>query len=159
MQLESGEEGYLTDITWRNTTIRALPNNRIIVPNSKLASAIITNFHLPEKEMAVLVQVGVSYDSDLEKVEKVTMDVGKEIMKEVAGGVAEFEPFVRYHTFADFSIRFTVMLRAKEFVDQYLIKHEFVKRLHQRYRDEGITIPFPIRTIYWEGKGGNPPHV
>ena len=159
VQLESGEEGYLTDITWRNTTIRALPNNRIIVPNSKLASAIITNFHLPEKEMAVLVQVGVSYDSDLEKVEKVTMDVGKEIMKEVAGGVAEFEPFVRYHTFADFSIRFTVMLRAKEFVDQYLIKHEFVKRLHQRYRDEGITIPFPIRTIYWEGKGGNPPHV
>jgi len=49
VKLDTGEEGYLTDITWRNSTIRALPNNRIIVPNSKLASAIITNFFLPEK--------------------------------------------------------------------------------------------------------------
>jgi small-conductance mechanosensitive channel len=32
-------------------------------------------------------------------------------------------------------------------VDQYLITHEFVKRLHARYRREGITIPFPIRTL------------
>jgi small-conductance mechanosensitive channel len=157
VKLDTGEEGYLTDITWRNSTIRALPNNRIIVPNSKLASAIITNFFLPEKEMAVLVEVGVNYDSDLEKVERVTMEVGKETMKEVPGGVAEFEPFIRYHTFGDHSIDFTVILRAKEFVDQYVIKHEFVKGLHQRYREEGIEIPFPIRTVFLKGKDGNPP--
>lgn len=154
LKLDSGEEGYLTDITWRNTTIRALPNNRIIVPNSKLASAIITNYCLPEKEMAVLVQVGVSYDSDLVQVEKVTMEVAKEVMREVPGGIPEFDPFIRYHTFADFSINFTVILRAKEFVDQYLIKHELVKRLHQRYRKEGIEIPFPIRTVYMKGEEG-----
>lgn len=151
VKLESGEEGYVTDITWRNTTIRALPNNMIIVPNSKLASAIVINFYQPEREMAVLVQVGVGYESDLKKVEKVTMEVGKEVMREVPGGVSEFEPFIRYHTFADFSINFTVILRAKEYVDQYLIKHEFVKRLHQRYAEEGIEIPFPIRTIYMKG--------
>ena len=63
------------------------------------------------------------------------------------GGVPAFEPFIRYHTFADSSINFTVILRGKEFVDQYLIKHEFVKRLHRRFNDEGIVIPFPIRTI------------
>ncbi|HEX7402300.1 MAG TPA: mechanosensitive ion channel domain-containing protein, partial [candidate division Zixibacteria bacterium] len=67
VKLESGEEGYVTDITWRNTTIRALPNNMIILPNSKLASAIVTNFYQPEREMAVLVQVGVGYPSDLKK--------------------------------------------------------------------------------------------
>lgn len=98
--------------------------------------------------MAVLVQVGVSYESDLTKVEKVTIEVAKEVMKEVPGGVPEFEPFIRYHTFADFSINFTVILRAKEFVDQYLVKHEFVKRLHRRYEKERIEIPFPIRTVY-----------
>lgn len=38
IKLESGEEGYVTDISWRSTTIRALPNNLIIVPNGKLAS-------------------------------------------------------------------------------------------------------------------------
>jgi small-conductance mechanosensitive channel len=68
-------------------------------------------------------------------------------MAEVPGGVAEFEPFIRYHTFADSSINFTVILRAKEFVDQYLVKHEFIKRLHVRFSQEGIVIPFPIRTI------------
>jgi small-conductance mechanosensitive channel len=152
VKLETGEEGYVTDITWRNTTIRALPNNMIIVPNSKLASAIVTNFYQPETAMAVLVQVGVGYESDLRKVERVTVEVGRGVMREVQGGVPEFEPFIRYHTFADFSINFTVILRAKEYVDQYLIKHEFVKRLHKRYAEEGIEIPFPIRTVYMKGE-------
>ncbi|MBW2653184.1 MAG: mechanosensitive ion channel family protein [Deltaproteobacteria bacterium] len=148
IKLESGEEGYVMDITWRNTTIRMLPNNIVIIPNSKLASIIITNFCLPAKEMSLLIQVGVSYDSDLEKVEKVTIDVAREVMKTLAGGVTEFDPFIRYHTFDDFSINFTVILRAREFVDQYLLKHEFVKRLHERYNKEGIEIPFPIRTVH-----------
>jgi small-conductance mechanosensitive channel len=148
IKLNSGEEGYVVDITWRNTTIRQLPNNIIIIPNSKLASSIVTNYHLPEKELSVVVQVGVSYDSDLEKVEKVTIEVAKEVMREVPGGVPEFEPVVRYHTFGDFSINFNVILRAKEFSDQYLIRHEFIKRLHKRYKAEGIIIPYPIRTVY-----------
>jgi len=41
-------------------------------------------------------------------------------------------------------------LGAKEYVDQYLLTHEFVKRLHKRYNREGITIPFPIRTIHMQ---------
>ncbi|OGX16916.1 MAG: hypothetical protein A2105_00970 [Omnitrophica WOR_2 bacterium GWF2_63_9] len=41
-------------------------------------------------------------------------------------------------------------LGAKEYVDQYLLKHEFVKRLHKRYDQENITIPFPIRTIHMQ---------
>ncbi|MBO8143116.1 MAG: mechanosensitive ion channel family protein [Thermodesulfobacterium sp.] len=148
ISLDSGIEGYVEDITWRNTTIRQLPNNIVIVPNSKLASSIITNYYLPEKELAVLVQVGVSYNSDLEKVERVTIEVAKEVMKEVPGGVPNFEPFIRYHTFGDFSINFTVILRAQSYVDRYLVTHEFIKRLHKRYKEEGIEIPFPIRTVY-----------
>ena len=150
VKLESGEEGYVTDIGWRTTKIKMLPNNVVLVPNTKLASAIITNYYLPDKELAVLVQVGVDYASDLEQVERVTCEVAKETLQAVPGGVPTFEPFIRYHTFADFSINFTVILRAKEYVDQYLLKHEFVKRLHKRYNQEGITIPFPIRTIHMQ---------
>ena len=151
IKLESGEEGYVADIAWRSTTVRALSNYLIVVPNSKLASTIVTNFELPAPDLAVLVQVGVSYDSDLEKVERVTMDVGKQVMKEVAGGVPEFDPFIRYNAFADFSIKFTVILRGRTYVDQYLLTHEFIKRLHKRYREEGIEIPFPVRTIQIKG--------
>ncbi len=154
VKLGSGEEGFVTDVTWRYTTIRALPNNLIVVPNAKLASAIVTNYNLPDSDMAVLVEVGVSYDSDLERVERVTCEVARETMKAVPGGVPAFEPFVRYHTFSDFSINFTVILRCGAFVDQYPVKHEFVKRLHRRYGTEGIEIPFPIRTVHLSGPTG-----
>jgi small-conductance mechanosensitive channel len=150
IKLSSGEEGYVVDVTWRSTKIRMLPNNIVLIPNAKLAQAIVTNYYLPQKEMAVLVQVGVHYDSDLEKVEKITIEVGEEVMKEVKGGVPEFKPFIRYHTFGNSSINFTVILRAKEFVDQYLVKHEFIKRLHKRYNKEGIVIPFPITALNFE---------
>lgn len=148
IMLETGQEGYVENIGWRSTRIRMLPNNILIIPNTKLVGSQITNFYLPEPEMAVLVQVGVSYQSDLGKVERVTIEVAKEVLQEVEGGVRDFDPFIRYHTFGDFSINFTVILRAKEYVNKYLIIHEFIKRLHKRYQQEGIEIPFPIRTVY-----------
>ena len=148
IKLETGEEGYVVDISWRNTTIRMLPNNLVVIPNSKLASSIVTNYYMPEKMLSVLVSVGVSYDSDLEKVEKIVIEVAKEVMQTVPGGVPEFEPFVRYSSFGDFSINFSVIMRAKEYTDQFLIRHEFIKRLHKRFKKEGIEIPFPITTVY-----------
>ncbi|MCX8041732.1 MAG: mechanosensitive ion channel family protein [Thermodesulfobacteriaceae bacterium] len=150
--LDSGIEGFVEDITWRNTTIRQISNNIVIVPNSKLSSSIVTNYFLPEKELLIVVQVGVSYNSDLERVEKVTIEVAKEVMREVPGGVPDFEPFIRYHTFGEFSIIFNVILRAQSYPDRLPIIHEFIKRLHQRYKVEGIEIPFPIRTVYLHEK-------
>jgi small-conductance mechanosensitive channel len=147
VKLDSGQEGYVVDFSWRSTRLRMLANNLVVVPNAKLAQAIVVNHHLPSSDLAVLVEVGVDYTSDLRQVERVVTEVSREVMAEVPGGVPDFEPFIRYHTFADSSINFTVILRAKEFVDQYLIKHEFVKRLHTRFTYEGIVIPFPIRTI------------
>jgi small-conductance mechanosensitive channel len=150
--LDNGQEGYVEDITWRYTTIRTLSNSMVIIPNAKLASSVATNFALPEREIAVSVEVGVAYESDLEKVESITMEVAREVMAEVEGGVPGFEPSVRYKKFDDSTIGFSVILRAKEFTNQYLIRHEFIKRLHKRYRAEGIDIPFPVRIIRMEGK-------
>jgi len=147
VKLESGDEGYVVDITWRYTTIRALPNNMVVVPNTKIAGTIVTNCSLPEQEMSLLIQVGVSYASDLEHVEEVSIDVARQVMKQTAGGV-DAEPLVRFHTFGDFSVDFTVILRVAEFVDTFAVKHAFVKRLHARFKEEGIEIPFPIRTVH-----------
>jgi small-conductance mechanosensitive channel len=147
VKLDGGQEGYITDFSWRSTRLRMLANNLVIVPNAKLAQAIVVNHHLPSHDLAVLVEVGVDYASDLTNVERVVGDVGREVMMQVPGGVPDFEPFIRYHTFADSSVNFTVILRANEFVDQYLVKHEFIKRLHARFGEEGIVIPFPIRTV------------
>jgi small-conductance mechanosensitive channel len=157
VRLSTGEEGYVGDVTWRYTTIRQLSNNLTIVPNAKLASTILTNYYLPQPELAVLVPVGVSYASDLARVEEVTVGVGREVMREVAGGVPQFEPFIRYGAFGESSITFTVILRGRETTDQYLIRHEFIKRLHRRYRAEGIEIPFPMRTVELRSADGAEP--
>lgn len=148
VKLDAGHEGYVTDITWRNTTIKELSNNVVIVPNSKLASAIFTNYHLPAKEITLTMNVGVSYDSDLEQVERITVEVAKEVMREIAPGLIENEPYIRFHTFGEFSIDFTLYMRVSEYFDQRIGKHLFVKKLHKRYQEMGISIPFPIRDVY-----------
>ena len=148
IQLEGLQEGYITDISWRSTTIRELSNNSIIIPNAKLASMITTNYHDPQTEMSLIIPMGVAYDSDLEKVERVTIEVAREALRTIEGGVKEFEPFVRFHTFAESSINFSVILRINEYTKQYLVKHEFIKRIQKRYKEEGRVIPFPIRTLH-----------
>jgi len=156
IKLSSGEEGYVSDITWRSTKIKMLSNNVVLIPNDALLKLVVVNYHLPENELAVLVDLGVHYDSDLKKVEEVTIEVARDVMKSVPGGIPGFEPFIRYHTLGDFSINFSVIMRGKEFVDQYLIKHEFIKRLQERYKKENIIIPYPIRAInYTQEKSEN----
>ncbi|MGR6968866.1 mechanosensitive ion channel family protein [Streptomyces cynarae] len=147
IRLSSGEEGYVVDINWRQTTVRQLSNNLVVIPNGQLAKTNMTNYTRPEQQLTVLVQVGVAYDSDLEHVEKVTTEVVAEVMTEITGAVPDHEPAVRFHTFGDSRIGFTVILGVGEFSDQYRIKHEFIKRLHKRYRAEGIRIPAPTRTV------------
>ncbi|MBE9198831.1 MULTISPECIES: mechanosensitive ion channel family protein [unclassified Nodularia (in: cyanobacteria)] len=153
VKLDDGYEGYVTDITWRNTTIKELKNNIIIVPNSRLASAIFTNYHLPVKAITLTMDVGVGYDSDLEKVERVTVEVAKDVMQEVAPELMEIEPNIRFHTFNDCSIDFKLYMRVNEYFDQRIAKHLFIKKLHKRYQQEGIQIPFPIRDVYVQNNG------
>ena len=150
VKLDAGHEGYVIDISWRNTTIKEISNNVVIVPNSKLSSAIFTNYHLPAKEITLTMDVGVSYDSDLEQVEKVTVEVAKEVMQEIAPELKESEPYIRFHTFNDFSIDFTLYMRVSEYFDQRIGKHLFVKKLHKRYQQAGIQIPFPVREVYMQ---------
>ena len=156
VELSSGEQGYVEDITWRITTIRSLANNMVIIPNYLLSSSTVTNYYQPEQQMSVLINVGVSYDSDLDHVDEVTTEVATRVMTEVEGGIPEVEPFIRFNDFGESSIDFTVIMQTNEVVNQYIIKHEFIKSLHRRYGEEGIQIPFPIRTLHnTEGANGS----
>jgi small-conductance mechanosensitive channel len=149
IQLDNGMQGYVEDTNWRSTIIRQLPNNILVVPNATVASAIVTNYHLPEHEISVPVPVNVSYDSDLEHVELVTIEVGQEVMLEVKGGVPEHEPVVRYNALGGSGITFNVILRAADISAQPLIIHEFIKRLHARYRKEGIDASPATETVVY----------
>lgn len=147
VRLSTGEEGSVVDINWRKTTIQTLADNLVVIPNARFADAILTNFHGPDPDMSVLIQAKVGYESDLAHVEKVAIEVGREVMTQVEGGVPDHEPLVRFHTFGESSIDFTVILRVRQFADQFVVKHEFIKRLHARFREEGIQIPLPTRKL------------
>ena len=147
IRLDTGEEGQIVDINWRNTTVQQVQNNQAIIPNAKLAESIIINYFRPQPEMSVVVSLGVAYGSDLDHVERVVKEVGTEVMHEVTGGVETHEPVVRFSKFGESSVDFNVILRTREFAQQYVIVSEFVRRLHSRFQREHIEIPFPVRTV------------
>ena len=150
IRLSSGEEGRVTDITWRFTTIIPVgASNTIVIPNKTIAGANITNFNLPTQSISISIPVGVSYDSDLTHVEQVTIETAKEVLARVDDN-PDANPVVRFQEFADSSINFNVVLPSSMFDHQYIIKHEFIKALTDRYRAEGIDIPYPIQTIIQE---------
>jgi len=149
VKLETGQEGYIEDITWRTTRIRMLPNNMVIIPNSKLSQSIVTNYYLPEKRMSLLIPIGVSYGADPDHVEKVLVEEAKNAVGPIPGLLGDPEPFVRFIPgFGDSSLDFTLICQVQEFVDQYFAQHELRKRIFNRFRKEGIEIPFPHRTVY-----------
>lgn len=149
IKLETGQEGYVTDIGWRTTRIRMLPNNMVIVPNAKLAQSIVTNYYLPEQRMSLLIPISVSYASDPERVERILVEEATRAAGEVPGLLAEPAPFVRFIPgFGESSLDFTLICQVREFVDQYLAQHELRKRIFRRFHQEGIEIPFPQRVVH-----------
>ena len=147
VKLASGEDGFIEDITWRSTTIKAASDHIIIVPNSKLADMIVINYDLPQSQLSFEVNVAVGYNSDLDYVEKITKQVIKETLLEVEGGVKDFEPVIGFSAFSESSITMKAVLRVNEFSDKFAVKSEFIKKLLVRYNQEGINIPFHTRTV------------
>ncbi len=140
VRLETGQDGYVQDVTWRYTSILR-DDSLLVVPNAKLAAAITMNFTRPDAEVTVPVEVIVTYDADLDLVERVSTEVVREVMKEVDGGVPTASPKIRFHKLGVASIQFTATLTARDVASQPLIRHEFIKRLLRRFRLEGIELP------------------
>jgi small-conductance mechanosensitive channel len=148
VRLPSGEEGRVVDIEWDVTSIRQMSDSQIIVPNSFLTKAEIINFDHPSSEYELKIQVGVSYDSDLDVVEQVTIQVADEVLREVGDGMLAAPSYVRYKDFGESDIKFAVYLRCQNFADRNKVRHEFIKQLHQRYQVEGIEMPFPTFELH-----------
>lgn len=143
-----GTSGFVEDIGWRSTRINTLQNNYVIIPNGKLADSTIVNNSLPELDMKIFIPCGVAYESDLKKVEEVTLDVAKKIQQTVRGATKDFEPLFRFKKFGDSNIDFNAILRVEQPMDQFPVVHEFIKALKDRFDKEGIEISWPIRKIY-----------
>jgi len=148
IELDSNVSGHVEDISWRSTRLRTGSNNIVIIPNAKLADSIITNYTSSQKEMTISVQCGVSYNENLEKVERVTIEVAEKIQKNVKGCAKSFKPFIRYNEFGDSNINFSVILKVEKYGDKFLATHEFIKALKNAYDKSKIEISYPARKVY-----------
>lgn len=154
VKLNTGEEGYVSDIGWRCTTLRALAHSLIIVPNAKLAQAIVTNYFLPEKRIAASFAVTVSYDCDPDVVETVLADVLRQSAGDIPGMLQEPKPEVAFDPgFVEAGMGFTLSFQVAEFVKQFSVRNELKRRVLRRFRAEGIAIPYPTRTVYLSRSG------
>ena len=150
IELDNGTRGYVTDVGWRSTRIRTPYNNQVIIPNSRLAESIITNYYGPSMELAVIVNAGVSYSSDLTQVRSVALDVAHEVIDELDEAVKTFEPWFGYEEFGESNINFWIWMQAKDRVSSFHLKSEIIRRLHARFRKEGITINYPVRHLTYD---------
>ena len=147
IQIDSGDMGYVQNISWRNTTVMERTNNIIHIPNNRLSAAIIKNYDSGDPSFSVKIPVGVGYSSDLDKVENVTKNVINEIQSRMEETNKNYEPTMRFQNFGESSVNLMVYFRGNRYGDHNPIIHEFIKLLHKRYSDEGIEIPFPVRTV------------
>ncbi len=151
VKLATGEEGYVSDITWRCSTLRTMANNLVVIPNNKLGQTIFTNFSLPEAKMGISIAVGVAMDSDIDRVEAILLDEVLAAVDSVTGLVADPAPSVRFNPGpGDWALGFQVNFQVSRHADHLLAQSELRKRIFKRLVREGVVMPYPTRSVIVE---------
>lgn len=140
IRLEDGTEGKVKNIGWRSTKIEMGSGNTVILPNSKLSSSRIINYEIPTPEVTFSVNLSLSIENDLNKIETTVLEVAKDCQKTVAGANPNFEPVFNFQEVTEFTVKLAIALRSKRFADQGKLKHEFIRRVVPRLKAEGIEI-------------------
>lgn len=147
IEMRDGPTGMVDDIGWRATRIRSFDNNIVIVPNSALADALVTNFTLTSLEASAGVDLGVSYDEDLSQVETICREVLTTLRDEWPTSVKVSDPVVSFTGFGDSRIGVLLKLQSQTWSDSFGLRHEMIKRIHARFTVEGITMNYPTRRV------------
>ena len=147
IELDGGASGFVVDVSWRSTKIRDRFNNLIMIPNSKIMESVMTNYVSQSTVVTIIVPCGVSYESNLEEVERVSLEVANGVREEVEEAIDDFDPVVRFSDFGESNIDFNVIMQASDRLGSFVVKHELIKRLHLRFREEGIEINYPVRRL------------
>ena len=147
IELDGGPSGYVESVGWRSTKIRSRFNNLVIIPNSRMAESIVTNYFSPTPAMNVIVTCGGSYESDLEQVENIALEEAEALVKESRHSIKDMDPFFGFSNFGDSNIDFFIFLQAVDRNGTFILKSQLMKRIHSRFTAEGIEINYPVRKL------------
>jgi moderate conductance mechanosensitive channel len=137
--------GLVEDISLRMTTLRDLDGTVHHVPHGEIKK--VSN--LTKNYARVNLNIGISYDSNLEKVIKVVNRVGNDLAKDPFFKEFIITPpqFLRVDDFADSAIIIKILGDTKP-IKQWEVTGELRKRLKIAFDKEDIEIPFPQRVIH-----------
>ena len=152
IEMDSGASGWVEHVGWRTTKIRTFWNNLMIIPNGKLSESVVTNYQGPDPSVYALVTGGVSYESDLQHVNDVALEVANDVLSRTDRADMSYTPAVRFNNFGDSNIDFMIIFKVKGFVDQYAIKDQIIRGVHRRFGEEGIEINYPVRKLVYPGE-------
>ena len=144
IRLNSGEEGYITDINWRCTTMRTRFNNLVVIPNNKLGQAIFTNYFLPDGRIMVFILCGVSAMRILTAWKSFSGKKPLAGAAEIASVLTDPPPSVLFNPGPwKEALIFQIVFSVGQFADQPAARSEMRKRIFKRLRKEGIAVLFP----------------
>ena len=151
--VDSDITGTVEEITLHHTAVRTVENKRVIIPNSKMNSAIIENADYADSRICVFLTVGVSYESDLKKAKELLaaevarqpsyLDVRTEQQKH--DGAPKVTVVVL--ELADSSVTLRASLWAKDNATAFALKCAVLEGIKQTYDREGIEIAYPHMQI------------
>ncbi len=147
-------EGDVVDINIRSTTIRSVNNISIIVPNSEFVSGRVVNWSHGETMIRVDVEVGVSYNSDLDKV----LATLKEVAHEHPEVLKNPEPDVLLKSFGDSSWNMKLRVWIDEPRQHPIITSDLNCAIVNKFREHNIEIPFPQRDLHLRSAEPLPVH-
>ncbi len=147
IEMEGGIAGYVLEVGWRSTRLRTWGNNLVVVPNARFAETIITNYYEPTPPVNVYLTCGVSYSSDLVRVEAVSMDVMNRLLDTSPHGVKEYGAYFGFDTFGESNVDFWLFVQAKDRLASFELRSALINELHHRFDEEGIVINYPVRAL------------
>ena len=147
IELQGGVTGYVVEVGWRSTRIRTWRNNLVVVPNGRFAETIITNYQRPAPAVNVYLTCGVSYDSDLYEVERVCLEVMDEVLDAEPSSVKEYGGWFGFDSFGESNVNFWLFLQARDRLGSFIVQSALIQKLHQRLREYGIVINYPVRSV------------
>jgi small-conductance mechanosensitive channel len=136
-------EGFVRRISVRATEIETFRNQSVIVPNSQLINAAVGNWTLRNKLARSEIPISVAYDSDPRQV----MDILMEIARAQPLVLTMPEPHVEFVRFGESSLDFELRFYLADLFTGMGVRNDIRIQILERFRAEGIEMPFPQRTI------------
>ena len=149
--------GVVEDITLRHTVIRNNENRRIIIPNAVVNSQTIINSNIIDEKVCSLIEIGVSYDTDLDHAIGVLQDeivrhplsIDNRTPEDIEAGVPRI--VVRVMGFLESSVKLRAYAWAATSMDAFVLRTDVYRTIKKRFDKEGIEIPYPYRTVVIKG--------